>query len=51
MSGNNKAKTLRMEHVEGRKFTEKNKVEEIQLANLARASQAITLFYSERGFN
>ena len=38
----NKAKTLRMEHVNGRKFTEKkkekkkkNKVEEIQLANLA----------------
>ena len=37
-SANNKAKTLRMEHVNGRKFTEekkKNKVKEIQLANLA----------------
>ena len=40
-SANNKAKTLRMEHVNGRKFTEKKrrrkrkKVEEIQLANLA----------------
>ena len=35
---NNKAKTLPLEHVKGRKFTEKkekNKVEEIQLANLA----------------
>ena len=35
----------RMEHVNGRKFTEKkekNKLEEIQLANLARASQATT---------
>ena len=30
-----------MQHVKGRKFTEKNKVEEIQLANLARASQAM----------
>ena len=42
MSANNKATTFRMEHVKGRKFTEKkqkekkkNKVEEIQLANLA----------------
>ena len=29
-----------MEHIKGGKFTEKNKVEEIQLANLARALQA-----------
>ena len=42
VSQHNKAKTLRMEHVNGRKFTEKkrsrkrkNKVEEIQLDNLA----------------
>ena len=32
-----------MAHVKGRKFTEKNKAEEIQLANLARASQAINI--------
>ena len=47
-SANNKAKTLRMGNVNGRKFTEKKKkekkkykVEEFQLANLARPSQAI----------
>ena len=41
-SVNNKARTLGMEHVKGRKFTEKkkDKVEVIQLANLASASQA-----------
>ena len=31
---------VRMEHVKGRKFTEKNIVKGIQLVNLARASQA-----------
>ena len=45
-SANNKARTLRMGNANGRKFTEKKKkkkkkkVEEIPLANLARASQA-----------
>ena len=29
-----------MEHVKGRRFTEKNKIEGIEVANLARASQA-----------
>ena len=35
MSANNKANTLGVEQVKGRKFTEKNKEEEIQLTKLA----------------
>ena len=51
-SANNKAKTLGMEHIKRRKFTEKNekekhKVEEIQLANLARASFLVFILRQE----